>query len=604
VDNAFAERFFKQIAESPALPWNPSASRLCKRCYNIDLCCSINQSSLEETAESCDLCRMLSQCFEQHGLEDHEEIMPLSSRSILSIHAAPETRNAHPDIQIGFPALPDVAGLIHFELLREWLKVCDNEHEEHHCHLRSPALFPTRLIDVGHKRSHSLRLHCPKQGEAGDYVVLSHCWGNLTKEQKDAFNTSRKNIDARFQGIDLKTLPQTYQDAVRVTRELDKQYLWIDSLCIIQGGDGDWQSESERMETVFRNAYCTIAASSAADSTVGFLGPEKRARKYVKVPKSSHGPIYVCEAIDDFHGDVEDNLLNKRAWVLQERALSRRTIHFTTCQSYWECGAGVQCQTLTRMHNSKSLFLGDPRFPMSLLSRFEKDRITLFQYLFRRYSRLGITVKTDRSVAISGLEKRLVETFETEGQHGVTEKYLHRSLLWQRDGDPRMKRILYKNRKVPSWSWMAYEGHIKYMPIEFGTVGWNEIVRFGARDTILEAQVKEFRHCRVERSGTQCEVSDKTDGSEGGWLRYDEEDCIAVETVKCVIIGSEIGREAGSERQYYILLVTPPSLGERLETGLEYGSEEGLEIYKRVGVGSLLGKLIWLDGPEVKAWII
>jgi hypothetical protein len=58
---------------------------------------------------------------------------------------------------------------------------------------------------------------------------------------------------------------------------------------------------------------------------------------------------YVCEAIDDFHCDVDQSELNKRGWVLQERALSRRTVYFTEKQSYWECGGGVRCETMTKM---------------------------------------------------------------------------------------------------------------------------------------------------------------------------------------------------------------------------------------------------------------
>jgi hypothetical protein len=46
---------------------------------------------------------------------------------------------------------------------------------------------------------------------------------------------------------------------------------------------------------------------------------------------------------------VELGDLNKRGWVFQERALSRRTMYFTKTQVYWECGKGVQCETLTKM---------------------------------------------------------------------------------------------------------------------------------------------------------------------------------------------------------------------------------------------------------------
>ena len=46
---------------------------------------------------------------------------------------------------------------------------------------------------------------------------------------------------------------------------------------------------------------------------------------------------------------MEDRSLNKRGWVLQERVLSRRIIHFTKKHTYWECGEGVRCENFTRM---------------------------------------------------------------------------------------------------------------------------------------------------------------------------------------------------------------------------------------------------------------
>lgn len=34
---------------------------------------------------------------------------------------------------------------------------------------------------------------------------------------------------------------------------------------------------------------------------------------------------------------IDKSILNSRGWVLQERLLSRRTIHFASDQVYWEC---------------------------------------------------------------------------------------------------------------------------------------------------------------------------------------------------------------------------------------------------------------------------
>jgi hypothetical protein len=50
------------------------------------------------------------------------------------------------------------------------------------------------------------------------------------------------------------SIPKLYQDAIRITRELQIYYIWIDSLCIIQVG-------------LFRKAYCDVQIR--ADMSVG-----------------------------------------------------------------------------------------------------------------------------------------------------------------------------------------------------------------------------------------------------------------------------------------------------------------------------------------------
>ena len=188
-----------------------------------------------------------------------------------------------------------------------------------------------------------MRLSTTTDESGGKYIALSHCWGDLLIEDKKRFCTSRENIDHRQVGFSISDLPKTFQDAVKVTRELRVLHLWIDSLCIIQFGDNgeDWKRESERMESVFSSAYCTIAAASAVDSNAGFLG-RNVSKDSVYVHGSSLGRrFYVCTDVDDFDNDVEKARLNTRSWVLQERVLSRRTIFFSANQMYFECGEGV-----------------------------------------------------------------------------------------------------------------------------------------------------------------------------------------------------------------------------------------------------------------------
>jgi len=104
------------------------------------------------------------------------------------------------------------------------------------------------------------------------------------------------------------------------------------------------------MEGVYASAYCTIAATSAVDSNAGFLKRNATANsEYVHAQDALGCQFYVCTDLDDFDNDVEKAQLNKRAWVLQERVLSRRTIHFSANQTYWECGEGIYSENLTKL---------------------------------------------------------------------------------------------------------------------------------------------------------------------------------------------------------------------------------------------------------------
>ena len=216
--------------------------------------------------------------------------------------------------------------------------------------------LPTRLIDVGTLKAPKLRLLETGEEKASnkEYIALSHPWGD--PKEHPPFSTLRNDssgagheINKFKQAIPYDQLPATFKDAVDCTRALRIRYLWIDSICIIQGKDGDFNEEAKKMEDVFSGAYCVLAASRATGQRDGFLGSRPQ-REYVTFQRGDEKPFYICKTIDNFSHDVLEGSLNRRGWVLQERALARRTIFFTESQTYFECGSGIRCETLAKMH--------------------------------------------------------------------------------------------------------------------------------------------------------------------------------------------------------------------------------------------------------------
>jgi hypothetical protein len=252
-------------------------------------------------------------------------------------------------IQIGFPRIAAVRSESHFKILLRWLQNCDDNHQGFKCQPCKTSFLPTRLIDVGRAGSETVQLYETQPTDVLKYLALSHPWGN----KPPFFCTFRKNVEEYKKHIKVADLTSTFKDAVKTTQKLGLQYLWIDSICIIQRDeldDGDFEQEAKHIENVFSSAYCVLAASSAQGQSDGFLNDREGSfRDFVTFKRQDQLPFYVCRFIDDFDAHVLKGELNKRGWVMQERALSHRTIYFTNKQTYWECGEGVRCETLTKM---------------------------------------------------------------------------------------------------------------------------------------------------------------------------------------------------------------------------------------------------------------
>ncbi|KAJ3536178.1 hypothetical protein NM208_g5822 [Fusarium decemcellulare] len=460
------------------------------------------------------------------------------------------------DEELAEKLLPDAkspnfeAKAFYFRILREWLLNCDSNHDECQLSLTDHEFWPKRVIFVGDHQH--LRLVEEPSGDR-DYLVLSHCWGSPTDQEWNRFCTTPNNYHSRLDGFRLDDLPKTFRDAVEVTRELGKQYLWIDALCIIQGSHGEWQSEASRMERVFANAYCTIAADSARGWKDGFLEPSLWDQI---VPGSME-----CDCRFDL--DVDEGSLMKRAWVIQERVLSRRIIHFTASHTnvthtYWECGDEVRCQQFSKLSLpiGKQRFIMDPYFPSLLMKAGYYRSLEFIQFLLGKYSQCGLTYKSDRDMAISSLLGRMGHELATSVRYGIIRCFLGSLLSWKRTAKEMTPPIDFGQRTVPSWSWMAYDGSIEFIvnyryELEIPRPTDLEFTQDGKE---LKVKVREFENCRLgENEGDNEYAVCGRDGKVGS-LWYDMKG--QIEFNYCVVVGSgKTSAVVGNPKTYYVVMV-------------------------------------------------
>lgn len=169
----------------------------------------------------------------------------------------------------------------------------------------------------------------------GTYVALSHVWGG-----EISYKLKMKLLEGWTRSIDVNELPRIFQDAITVTRNLGLRYLWIDALCIVQDSPKDWQQESSRMGSVFKNAFLTLATSATAQSQNGFLTRESTCRSSLRLETlsangQSCGYEYLRREVTP-QGEI-----NTRGWCLQENILSTRILTFTPD----ECFSNVEEST-------------------------------------------------------------------------------------------------------------------------------------------------------------------------------------------------------------------------------------------------------------------
>jgi hypothetical protein len=307
-----------------------------------------------------------------------------------------------------------------------------------------------------------LKMTAPE--ETAHYMTLSHCWGI-----KPVIRTTKATIQSYLTRLPIASLPNTFRDAVTVTRALGIRYLWIDSLCIIQDDANDWERESAVMGQIYACSYLTIAASASKDSSGGCFLPrptDTHVRIKCSLDDGKTGHVFIRPKTKGFH-DLDNSFLQTRAWVGQERLLSPRAIHYDIDQIMWECketrltedGIPVDVDI-----DQLQAFQWDGRFQLEYPyttknSSLSRDFVWDWYAMIDNYTTRNLTNPDDKLPALSGIASVMISRTGDRYVAGLWESNLNIGMLWKRASSAPWLRPPPRYR-APSWSWAAYDGAV------------------------------------------------------------------------------------------------------------------------------------------------
>lgn len=352
-------------------------------------------------------------------------------------------------------------------IARSWYQQCLNHATCRNWRQESKVL-PTRLVHIW-RADHQLTDLSAKICEAKDlptstpYVTLSHCWG-----KEVIFKLLQNNLQELSQAIPIGRLPKVFQDAFHVSYELGINYIWIDSLCIIQDSKKDWTSESKKMGDVYLNGEFNIAATGYEDGLLGLFG-ERKAFSFVHIPmhvecellnedfktEALFEGLYVTVSDQEFSRNVVYSPLNNRGWVAQERALSPAVLHYTPEKMYWECNHSIASEAFSNgSHIWEKTEGSGPDRIRSLSTQSEREDVYSFWRTFlNRYAGMDLTIEQDRLPAVAGIARILSELVDDNFVAGFWEGDLLRSLLLERH--ILVRQCIKPEQLAPSWSWAS-----------------------------------------------------------------------------------------------------------------------------------------------------
>ena len=336
---------------------------------------------------------------------------------------------------------------------------------------RQPSTYPSRLLDL---RYDTVRLIDTRKIQvSGPYVTLSHTWGKA--HIKILTHQTLPDFQAGF-GMD--EIPATFRDTIKVVRQLNLRYLWIDCYCIIQDDDAKLM-EIAKMGEVYSNAILNIGAASAKGPRDGLFSSRAltcACHRPMTIDFSAHSQLesstyllYPTSCVGRNHGSLfshEESSISSRAWCMQERFLCPRMLHFWKYGIFWEC---------------HSMYSGSERlptqaFPVEQATGYTPfsprtgsevsvtDHLEDWDQIAATYSTMALSwPNVDKLAACGGVAKVMAELVGGEYMAGHFRQDLIPSLAWKVSRHQQSEGMTTQRSNVwraPSWSWTSMDGAV------------------------------------------------------------------------------------------------------------------------------------------------
>ncbi|CAG7561106.1 unnamed protein product [Fusarium equiseti] len=354
------------------------------------------------------------------------------------------------------------ANWIDRDLAGSWKSACDADHVGLCKAFPNRALSsirPAWLVDV--KRQ--CLVEAP---EDCSYIALSYVWGS-----QSTFNTTESDLihlqsDGSLSGQLAKPIARTIRDAMGLVEILSEQYLWVDTLCIVQDNQAQKALEIAKMAMIYANASVTLFAADGEHANSGLRGLQG-----ISEPRRMHQTIHCIDKetmvvmtpvpwASRYEPGNDRSIWESRGWIFQEYFFSRRRLIFNGNCIRWECNSAVWREHVQLPPELDSIVARI--VPCSFILEGSTPDLSFFTLILSDYNRKQFTYPEDCLHGFAGISLLFSTQLCGGFVSGLPTAFFDLVLLWEPGGHitRRVAKDLTRANELPSWSWAGWFGYV------------------------------------------------------------------------------------------------------------------------------------------------